>query len=66
MKHSLLLAESSDNVVPCVKLPTIVSSVFQGLDPSLLKEIIDSTVLQLGGAIQAAVWDAVSVMKPPA
>jgi hypothetical protein len=65
-KHSLPLAESSDNVVPRVKLPTIVSSVFQGLDPSLLKEIVDSTVLQLGGAIQAAVRDAISVMKPPA
>ncbi|KIM42782.1 hypothetical protein M413DRAFT_10246 [Hebeloma cylindrosporum] len=62
MKESLLFAESTDKL-PRVKLPSI-TSVLRGLDSAQIKAIVDTTVLQLGESIQAAVRDAVTALKP--
>ena len=55
-----------DKFIPCVEIPSIMSSIFQGLDPAQSKAIVDATVPQFGKTIQAAVRDAVSALKPPA
>ena len=62
-KESLLLGHL-DKLVPCVKIPSIMSSVFQGFDPVQNKAVVDTTVLQFGDTIQAAVRDAVSALNP--
>jgi hypothetical protein len=64
-KESLLLGPL-DKFIPRVKIPSIMSSVFQGFDPAQNKAIVDVTVPQFGATIQAAVRDAVSALKPPA
>ena len=62
----LFLLGPLDKPILCVKIPSIMSSVSQGLDPAQIEAIVDATVLQLGDTIQAAVQDAVSALKPPA
>jgi hypothetical protein len=61
-KESLLFAPVSKSA-PRVVLPSIVTSAPQGLDPAHIQTIVDTTVMQLGDTIQAAVRDAVLALK---
>ena len=64
-RTSLLFAESTGDPVPLVKLPSTVSSVTHGMNPSQMKSIVESAVFLLGDTIQVAVRDAVSALNLP-
>jgi len=65
MRTSLLFAESLDNPIPHIKLPSKVSSILQGMDPAHMKAIVELAVFLLGDTIQVAVRDAMSGLNLP-